>query len=1050
MARRKTLPQVSPKVANELKPLVTAIKEIIETGEGVRGDPLDRKITLRDLVDSGIVKIKGGLSPNNPGSLEPSPPPPNLSVPPAPTGFNAIGGFDGRIDLTWDIPGSLYSNHAYTNIYRAEEDNFANAILVGREAGAFYTDVVRDDVVPTPYYYWISFTSTSDIEGPLNATAGTMAQALDIDYIVGLLDGKISESELANELLTPIQSIPSIQNTLDDYGIRIPSLETTVGNHAVQIPSMQDLLDDYGPRIDAAEGTIVSHENDITSLQASVVSAELDIVANADAFTSLDTRVTVNETEIATQAGQITSLQSSLNDLTIPAFDATNAYSIGELFRYDNVVYEVIATQSQPNATPPNATYYVPQPDYETIADTVSANSAAVSALDTRVTAAEGTITAQGTDITLLQSDLSTAEGNITANANATSSLDTRVTTAEGNITSLSGDITTLQNGLSTTNGNVTTNANAINSLQTEVSNIDGVVTSQSTDITQLQNDLNAAELDVTANAGAITSLTTRVDTAEGEISSQSTQLTNLNNSLTTAEGDITANSQALTLLDNRVTSAEGTILANSADITQLQADVQALDVDGNAQALQDLDVRVTANEQDITAVASDVTTLTASVGDNTSALQTKAEVSAVQNLEDDITVLSAQYTIKLDVNGRVAGIGLANVNGASEFIVASDAVYFIDPGQSIAPFDPNANYSSMAAVRDTQLVFGYAEVEGFKRFVINVPAYIPEGYIESGMVGAISFGKITTDTGVPVTTVSGKLKADYIDVDNLAVASAATFYGDAQSGNYAAGSAGWRIQQSGTVEFYNGTFRGRIEAETGYFSSAIQIGGTGYNLGSVVGLANEKTTVIYRSAYGEIDILPTNGYANPPYGWLTSPRTDIDAPVYESVGTSNANGYWTWRPPRLVSDSWKKPGYTLIDGNKIFTGDAYVDTLQIKGEAVTIPAGARRQQPLAIGSSFTTVASFNFNNNTDDAIGGILTGFVRVTSAFGQATITVEARAVVNGTPVEIMQSPDIAPISAYVSLPKGVFSVAIQARQINGSSMSVVGSIAVIGAKR
>ena len=57
MARRKTLPQVSPKVANELKPLVTAIKEIIETGEGVRGDPLDRKITLRDLVDGGIVEV---------------------------------------------------------------------------------------------------------------------------------------------------------------------------------------------------------------------------------------------------------------------------------------------------------------------------------------------------------------------------------------------------------------------------------------------------------------------------------------------------------------------------------------------------------------------------------------------------------------------------------------------------------------------------------------------------------------------------------------------------------------------------------------------------------------------------------------------------------------------------------------------------------------------------------------------------------------------------------------------------------------------------------
>jgi predicted nucleic acid-binding Zn-ribbon protein len=829
MARRKTLPQVSPKVANELKPLVTAIKEIIETGEGVRGDPLDRKITLRDLVDGGIVKIKGGLSPNNPGSLEPSPPPPNLSVPPAPTGFNAIGGFDGRIDLTWDIPGSLYSNHAYTNIYRAEEDNFANAILVGREAGAFYTDVVRDDVVPKPYYYWISFTSTSDIEGPLNSPSGTMAQALDIDYIVDLLDGKISESELANELLTPIQAIPGIQTTLLDHDARIDTIQTAV-----------------------------------------------------------------NEV------------------LNLPAFDSAVSYDPGDTVKYNGYAWRALVTMTAPSPTPVEGANWTQIGAYQTYDDLLSANAVAIADNATRITTAEGQITSISSDVTSLQTDVSDNDSSLAAQALSISSLESRVTTNEGDISSVSASITLLENGL------------------------------------------------------------------------------------TTAEGDITANSTALNLLDNRVTSAEGTILANSADITQLQTDVQNLDVDGNAAALQELDTRVTANEDSISAQASDITTLTASVNGNTSALQTKAEVTAVQNLEDDVTVLAAQYTIKLDVNGRVSGIGLANVNGASEFIVASDAVYFIDPGQSITPFDPNTNYSSMAAARDTQLVFGYAEVEGFKRFVINVPAYIPEGYIESGMVGAISFGKITTDTGVPVTTVSGKLKADYIDADNLSVASAATFYGDAQSGNYAAGSAGWRIQQSGTVEFYNGTFRGRIEANTGYISQNLQIGGTSQDVGDVLQMAQ-----------------------------------DADA------GLS-------------IVDSWKKPGYTLIDGNKIFTGDAYVDTLQIKGEAVTIPAGARRQQPLAIGSSFTTVASFNFNNNTDDAIGGILTGFVRVTSAFGQATITVEARAVVNGTPVEIMQAPDIAPISAYVSLPKGVFSVAIQARQINGSSMSVVGSIAVIGAKR
>lgn len=715
MGRRKTLPQVSPKVAAELRPLVSAIKEIIETGEGVRGDPLDRKITLRDLVDGGVITVRGNLAGGG-GTIAPQPAPPNLSVPPAPTGFNALGGFDGRIDLTWDIPGSLYSNHAYTNIYRAGADNFANAILVGREAGAFYTDIVRDDVVPVPYYYWISFTSTSNIEGPLNATAGTVAQALDIDYIVSLLDGKISESELANELLTPIQAIPGIQTTLVDHDSRINTIQTAV-----------------------------------------------------------------NEV------------------LNLPAFDSNVSYDAGDTVKYNGYAWRALVAMTAPSPTPVEGANWTQIGAYQTYDDLLSANAVAIANNETRITTAEGQITSLSLDVTALQTDVSDNDSSLAAQASAINSLETRVTTAEGDITSVSASITLLQNDL------------------------------------------------------------------------------------TTAESGISANSTALNLLDNRVTSAEGTISAHSTDITQLQSDVSTLQSSSDAQAIQALDTRVTANENDITAISSDVTTLTASVDGNTSALQTKAEVSAVQSLEDDVTVLSAEYTVKLDVNGRVAGIGIANNGDASEFIVASDAVYFIDPGQSITPFDPNANYSSMAAARDTQLVFGYAQVEGFKRFVINVPAYIPEGYITSGQVGAIGFGKITDSLGNPVTTVGGLLKADYIDADNLSVAEAATFYGDAQSGTFATDSAGWKLWQNGNLEAYNATVRGRIEADTGYISQNLQIGGTSRDIGYLLNAADD--TALFQN--------------------------------------------------------WIRPNTTLIDGNKIFTGDAYVDTLQIKGQAVTFPRGA-------------------------------------------------------------------------------------------------------------
>ena len=193
--RRQSLPPVSPKVSNDLKPMVAAIKEIIETGEGVRGDPLDRKITLRDLVDSGIGQLRNGVSANMAGALIPTVAPRNRAIPPKPDGFNVSGGFNGRIDLTWTIPGVLYGNHAYTNVYRSETDNFANAILVGREAGSFYTDDVRADTEPKIYYYWITFTSESGIDGPTNATSGTAGQALvDVAYLLETLTDNLADA----------------------------------------------------------------------------------------------------------------------------------------------------------------------------------------------------------------------------------------------------------------------------------------------------------------------------------------------------------------------------------------------------------------------------------------------------------------------------------------------------------------------------------------------------------------------------------------------------------------------------------------------------------------------------------------------------------------------------------------------------------------------------------------------------------------------------------------------------------------------------------------
>ena len=52
------LKNIPPKTDRELKIALDAIKEALEVRLGRRGDPLDRAVTLRELSDSGIVKVR--------------------------------------------------------------------------------------------------------------------------------------------------------------------------------------------------------------------------------------------------------------------------------------------------------------------------------------------------------------------------------------------------------------------------------------------------------------------------------------------------------------------------------------------------------------------------------------------------------------------------------------------------------------------------------------------------------------------------------------------------------------------------------------------------------------------------------------------------------------------------------------------------------------------------------------------------------------------------------------------------------------------------------
>jgi hypothetical protein len=136
---------------------------------------------------------------------------------------------------------------------------------------------------------------------------------------------------------------------------------------------------------------------------------------------------------------------------------------------------------------------------------------------------------------------------------------------------------------------------------------------------------------------------------------------------------------------------------------------------------------------------------------------------------------------------------------------------------------------------------------------------------------------------------------------------------------------------------------------------------------------------------------------------------------------------------------------------------DAQVDTLQIKGEAVTIAQGGRRSSDLSIGSSWKNVVSFTYNHGEDEAIGGIIGGYLNAKSTTQSTNAVVELRVVYSGTPIEsaVISAGESfsqnAAVITYTSLFTGTRAVTLQARTIyTDTTANVNGALTINGAKR
>lgn len=830
--RRKTLPALSPKAPVELRPLFAAMMEILETGEGIRGDKLDRKLTLRDMLDGGLANLR---VPGNPDSGITAPDgPQNMAVPPRPLGFAADGSFFGMNHLSWEPPSEQYNNHSITNIYRNETDNFATAAVIGREPGMFYSDTVRNDVDiiddPTSlpgYYYWITFTTTSNIEGPPNSSSGTFARPLpDTAYLLGQLSGKLGESELDKVLGGRIDKIDGPATMPGSVAQRL-SVESAARAQALKDQNTSIIANieaERDARIAAIAGGLDSAKGYADAKIA------IEQTARADTFEALTL--------------QIEQIEAGLGD----------DYTVGMAIEKQARISGDIALASR--------------------IDTMTAYAEGVAAdLVTERQVRSSKDSALASDITALYVESGDLKTSISNEAQARINGDTMLGSIQQVISAanavgsaalkVSSEVFINENesmASKTESLRVSTGA-SVAAIENKLQALTNVDTAQAQRIDQLKasTDTAAASIrsDMLVLAGIDEAQSQRMDSIESEVGDAKTSIQN--EAVTRAEKDLALAQQANTLradLDTTSAAVRAETQARSTAIESLAGQVGTVQASADRaivkadSALERLTIADTRNDNrppswywtnhpkrvtselklsTVMGLPSTVGTYvnietlvpwtdasggdiiqTAIIGDgqknaqrrststtgwSTWQFHTEKITAAVQVVSQAVAAVdgkvSAQHTIQLDVNGYVSGYGSYNDGTTADFAVLADRFWIAQPGKPNSATKPfmvinGVNYLDTAVIRD--------------------------GSIESGKLGPITFGKIFDDAGNPITTVGGKLRADMIDVDQLQVGDA-NISGVIQSSQVAGnGRRKWRLDKNGGLEINGSDGGGRME----------------------------------------------------------------------------------------------------------------------------------------------------------------------------------------------------------------------------------------------
>ena len=428
--------KIPTKADPELKQFANSVKEALEVRLGRRGDPRDRAITLRELIDSGLAKeLKDNpFDPNTGFGVTDFAPPTFTSstIPPTPTGFSVSAAYSSFI-LSWDNP--QYNGFAYTEIWRSESDDIAAAVRVDTTRAFVWSEVVDYN---TTYFYWVRHVSTSDVIGAFSSS-GTGTTAVDIGAVMTSL----------SETLAALPGYDTLINT------SVPNLIATAKAEAIA----------SGTKIIKSDSEPSTRE-DSSDLQAQDIWID----------TNDNNQMYVRDGSSWEEARDGT-LVTLIGTTSFTGSDVTAALATAQ----SNVV----------TLTTANAARVTEITELEAITTGYSNSSTIAAAITSEATARASGDTANANDITTLETTVNHGTTGVAANATAVSNLSTAV----GLSGTASTKITALESTVNNGSTGVAANASAIGTLNTSVATKSSTFAQASAPADNSANDLEAGDI---------------------------------------------------------------------------------------------------------------------------------------------------------------------------------------------------------------------------------------------------------------------------------------------------------------------------------------------------------------------------------------------------------------------------------------------------------------------------------------------------------------------------------------------------------------------------